>query len=47
MKKAAVTLRDISAKDPFTGANIPLHAGAIRYYKEVGMKIPANMIASK
>lgn len=47
MKKAAVTLRDVSAKDPFTGGNIPLHPGAIRYYKEVGMKIPAKMIASK
>ena len=45
MKSAAVTLRDISEEDPFSGANIPLHPGAMRYYKEKGLKIPAKMIA--
>jgi hypothetical protein len=43
MQKSAVTLRDISLDDPFTGGNIPLHPGAIRFYKEVGKKIPANL----
>ena len=45
MKKTAITLRDISLEDPFTGGNIPLHPGAIRFYKEVGKKIPANLMA--
>ena len=44
MQKSAVTLRDISLKDPFTAGNIPLHPGAIRFYKEVGKKIPANLV---
>lgn len=43
MKKSAVTLADISLNDPFTGGNIPLHPGAIRFYKEAGKKIPANL----
>jgi|TARA_B100000315_G_scaffold253060_1_gene291121 hypothetical protein len=43
MQKSAVTLRDISLDDPFTGGNIQLHPGAIRFYKEVGKKIPANL----
>jgi hypothetical protein len=43
MQKSAVTLRDISLDDPFTGGNIRLHPGAIRFYKEVGKKIPANL----
>ena len=45
MKKTAITLRDFSLEDPFTGGNIPLHPGAIRFYKEVGKKIPANLMA--
>lgn len=45
MKKSAVTLRDITLEDPFSGGNIPLHPGAVRYYKEQGKKIPANLMA--
>ena len=37
MKKSAVTLKDISLDDPFTGGNIPLHPGAVKYYKEAGI----------
>ena len=44
MQKSAVTLRDISLDDPFTGGNIPFHPGAARFYKEVGKKIPANLV---
>lgn len=45
MQKTAVTLQDISLKDPFSGGNLPLHPGALRYYKEQGKKIPANLMA--
>ncbi len=45
MHKTAVTLRDISLDDPFTGGNIQLHPGAIRYYKEVGKKIPPKLVS--
>jgi hypothetical protein len=44
MQKSAVTLRDVSLNDPFTAGNIPLHSGAIRFYKEAGKKIPANLV---
>lgn len=45
MKNSAVTLRDITLEDPFSGGNIPLHPGALRYYKEQGKKVPANLMA--
>ena len=44
MRKSAVILRDITLDDPFSGANIPLHPGALRFYKEAGKKIPANLV---
>jgi len=44
MQKSAVTLRDVSLNDPFTAGNIPLHPGAIRFYKEAGKKIPAKLM---
>jgi len=30
--------------DPFTAGNIPLHPGAIKFYKEKGKKIPAKLV---
>lgn len=47
MQKSAVTLRDVSLDDPFTGGNITLHPGALRYYKEAGKKIPAKLMGGK
>jgi TRAP transporter TAXI family solute receptor len=45
MQKSSVTLQDITLDDPFTGGNIQLHPGAIRFYKEVGKKIPAKLMS--
>ena len=42
--KSAVTLQTIDKAHPFTGVNMPLHRGAIRYYKEMGIKVPAQLI---
>lgn len=43
MQKTAVTLRDITLEDPFSGGNIRLHPGAARFYMEAGKKIPAKL----
>ena len=40
-------LKQIKKETPFLGLNAPLHRGAIRYYKEAGMKIPARLIPSE
>jgi len=44
MQKAAIVLKSISPDDVFKGANVPLHPGAIRYYKEIGKKIPDRLL---
>ena len=33
-------LSHLDASAPFTGLNMPLHAGAARYYEERGIEIP-------
>ncbi|MDF0601218.1 TAXI family TRAP transporter solute-binding subunit [Psychromarinibacter sp. C21-152] len=33
-------LAGINPEQPFIGMNLPLHPGAIRYYKEIGVEIP-------
>ena len=38
------TLKSVSKKQPLLTLNTPLHTGALRYYKEVGIKVPANLI---
>ncbi len=40
-------LRVIKKEKPFVGVNMPLHKGAIRYYREVGVKIPARLIPAE
>ena len=42
--KSAVVLRTLSPKNAFAGVNLPLHPGAVKYYKEVGIKIPAEIL---
>jgi hypothetical protein len=40
----ASLLRTINKSKPFVGVNMPLHVGAVRYYREMGIKIPAVLI---
>ena len=42
--KTAVTLKTMDKSSPFTGVNMPLHKAAVRYYREVGVKIPDALI---
>lgn len=44
MQQTAVTLQSINADQPFLGANVPLHPGAARYYKEAGIEIPERLM---
>lgn len=37
-------MRSIDPSDPFGGMNAPLHPGAARYYQEVGIEIPENLV---
>ena len=45
--KTADGLRSIKKNKPFVGVNMPLHKGAIRYYREVGVKIPPRLIPAE
>ena len=38
-------MKHLSAADAFDGMTTPLHPGALKYYKEVGMAVPAALIA--
>ncbi len=38
--KTAQTLKPIDPKHPFVGVNMPLHVGAVKYYREKGIAIP-------
>lgn len=42
--KTSVTLRPIIRKAPFVGVNAKLHPGAVRYYKEMGIAVPAGLM---
>lgn len=44
MQQTAVTLQSIDPEKPFIGANVPLHPGAARYYKEMGIEIPEQLM---
>ncbi|MFC6673438.1 TAXI family TRAP transporter solute-binding subunit [Marinobacterium aestuariivivens] len=44
MKQANALMTPIDAADPFTGVNVPLHPGAVRYYREKGIEIPADLM---
>jgi uncharacterized protein len=40
-------LRQIRLEDAFRDLNLPLHPGAERYYREIGLDIPEQLIAGK
>jgi TRAP-type uncharacterized transport system substrate-binding protein len=42
--ESAKVLKTLSLKRPFAGINHPLHPGAVKYYKEIGIKIPAALM---
>ena len=42
--KSAAVLKTLSKSNPLAGVNVPLHPGAVKYYREIGFKIPAHLI---
>ncbi|MDP6257958.1 MAG: TAXI family TRAP transporter solute-binding subunit [Rhodospirillales bacterium] len=42
--KSAAVLKTLSKSNPLAGVNLPLHPGAVKYYKEIGFKIPAHLL---
>ena len=42
--RTAPGLKSIKKDKPFVGVNMPLHKAAVKYYREVGIKIPARLI---
>lgn len=38
------TLKSVDKKQPFLTLNTPLHRGALKYYREAGMTIPASLV---
>lgn len=44
MKQTAVTLKSVDPNKPFIGMNMKLHRGAVKYYREKGIAIPARLI---
>lgn len=47
VQATAFFLKEVTKETAFTSVNVPLHAGAIRYYKEAGFDIPANLMAGQ
>ena len=42
--KTAEGLKSFKKETPFVGVNMPLHKAAVKYYREVGIKIPPRLI---
>jgi TRAP transporter TAXI family solute receptor len=40
-------LRNVKIEDAFRDLNAPLHPGAVKYYQEIGMKIPDDLMPPK
>ena len=46
MKEANALMRSINENDPLGNINAPLHPGALRYFRELGVNIPDSLIAN-
>jgi TRAP transporter TAXI family solute receptor len=46
-KKSVAELAQLPTTEPMAGNNIPLHPGAVRYYKERGIAIPDKLMAKE
>ncbi|MEM1237350.1 MAG: TAXI family TRAP transporter solute-binding subunit [Pseudomonadota bacterium] len=44
MMNANALMRSINPEKPFAGMNAPLHPGAVRFYDEVGIMVPENLM---
>jgi hypothetical protein len=44
MLMAKKTFKEMNMENGFTGASVPLHPGAIKFWKEQGKEIPANLM---
>ena len=44
MKNANALMRSIDETKPFAGTNAKLHPGALRYYDEAGIEVPADLM---
>ena len=45
VQATAFFLKEVTKETAFTSINVPLHAGALRYYEEAGFDIPDNLRA--
>jgi TRAP-type uncharacterized transport system substrate-binding protein len=43
---AKKTFKEMNMENGFTGASVPLHPGAIKFWKEQGKEIPANLMGN-
>jgi uncharacterized protein len=46
LKAGNSAMKGLSAADALTGLTAPLHPGALKYYKEVGLAVPAKLAGS-
>ena len=44
MVMAKKTFKEMNMENAFTGASVPLHPGAVKFWKEQGKAIPANLM---
>ncbi|WP_254682259.1 TAXI family TRAP transporter solute-binding subunit [Marinomonas sp. FW-1] len=44
LAEANSIFKDLPTTDYFAGINAPLHPGAVRYYQEIGVEIPAELM---
>lgn len=45
MKQSNALMRSINEDDPLGNINAPLHSGALRYFREIGVPVPERLMA--